>query len=443
MVVTGRTLRRVSVTRFLVELWVIMNIQHEEEEKMAAIKTYPKIITFKKKDQRQERALDKQDILRQHLTARMDFCDITTMQDMGSVPLSFDGTLVGHDINSYDLPIISGSFSKKEIKAIENDVDVEMVEDDPIAYAMPMIQPAEEQTAPVEQRAPISVEDVPSASAEVLPWGVNRIDAERAWNVTRGAGIRVAVIDTGIDASHQDLRSNFAGGASFVPGESYIDGNGHGTHVAGTIGARQNGSGVIGVAPNCKLYAVKALNNSGQGNYSWIISGIIWCVRMKMDVINMSLGGGGHVQAFQNACDFAFQKNVLIIAAAGNAGPNDDTVQFPGRYDSVISVSAIDASGDIATFSSRGHQVDITAPGVNILSTLPGNRYGRKNGTSMAAPHVAGAAALTISSHRFTPAATIRQTLLKTADNLGISGRDNEYGHGLIDAEQSAFMRQP
>jgi subtilisin len=410
---------------------------------MADSKIYPKIITFKKKDKRQDKSLDKQDILRKHLASRMDFCDITTMQDMGSVPLSFDGTLVGHDINTYELPIISGSFSTKEIKAIESDVDVEMVEDDPVAYANQMVQPTEEQPTPIEQRAPIRMEDVPSAASEVLPWGVNRIDAERAWNVTRGAGIRVAVIDTGIDARHQDLQPNFGGGASFVPGESYMDGNGHGTHVAGTIGARQNGSGVIGVAPNCTLYAVKALNNSGQGNYSWIISGIIWCVRMKMDVINMSLGGRAHVQAFQNACDFAFQNKVLIVASAGNDGPADDTVTFPGRYDSVISVSAIDASGNIAHFSSRGHQVDLTAPGVNILSTLPGNRYGRKNGTSMAAPHVAGAAALTISSHRFTPVTQIRQTLLKTADNLGISGRDNEYGHGLVDAEQSAFMRVP
>jgi subtilisin len=409
---------------------------------MVESKLIPKIITFKKKDQRQEQKLDKQEILKKHIKTRMDFCDIITMQDMGSVPLAFDGTLVGHDINIYDLPIISGSFTEKEIKAIENDVDVEMIEDDPIALAMPIAQPIGEQVTIEKQQTPIKIEDVPSTLAEILPWGVNRIDAERAWNVTRGAGIRVAVIDTGIDTRHQDLSPNIGGGVSFVPGESYMDGNGHGTHVAGTIGARQNGSGVVGVAPNCSLYAVKALNNLGQGNYSWIISAIIWCVRTKMDVVNMSLGGPTHVQALQNACDYAFQKNVLIVAAAGNSGPRDNTVGYPGRYDSVISVSAIDTTGNIANFSSRGHEVDITAPGVNILSTIPGNRYGIKNGTSMASPHVAGAAALTISSHRFTQAETIRRILLRTADNLGISGRDNEYGHGLVDVEQSAFMRQ-
>ncbi len=401
----------------------------------------PKIITFKKKDQRQDQKIDKQEILRKHITTPMDFCDVTTLQDIGSIPLTLDGSIIGHDINIYDLPILSGSFTKDEIKAIQRDKNVEMVEDDLIAHAMPMAQPTVEQAAPVKPQLPISLEDVPSTLAELLPWGINRIDAERAWNVTRGAGIRVAVIDTGIDSRHQDLNHNFNGGVSFVPGESYIDVNGHGTHVAGIIGARQNGTGVVGVAPNCNLFAVKALNNYGQGNYSWIISAIIWCVRKKMDVINMSLGGPGPVQALQNACDYASQKNVLIVAAAGNSGPNDDTVGYPARYDSVISVSAIDASGNISNFSSRGHQVDLAAPGVNILSTLPGNRYGIKNGTSMAAPHVAGAAALAISSHRFTPAETIRRILLQTADNLGLSGRDNEYGHGLVDVEQSAFMR--
>ncbi len=404
-------------------------------------KGYPKIITFKKKDQRQEQKLDKQEILKKHITTRMSFCDVITLQDMASVPLTFDETTMAHDVNLYDLPIISGVFTDNEIKAIQNDNDVEMVEDDLIAHAMPMTQPMGEQVLPVKPEPPIKIEDVPSTMAEILPWGVNRIDSERAWNVTRGAGIRVAVIDTGIDSQHQDLSPNFAGGVSFVPGESYMDVNGHGTHVAGTIGASHNGSGVVGVAPNCKLYAVKALNRFGQGNYSWIISSIIWCVRKKMDVINMSLGGTGHVQAFQNACDYAFQNNVLIVAAAGNAGPNDDTVNYPGRYDSVISVSAIDASGNIANFSSRGHQVDIAAPGVNILSTLPGNRYGNNNGTSMAAPHVAGAAAMAISSHRFTPPETIRKILLETADPMGIPGRDNEYGHGLVDVEQSSFMR--
>jgi subtilisin len=413
---------------------------NKEVLNMAEKKRFPKIVTFRKKDQRQEQKLDKQEILGKHVKTRMNFFDVLALQEMAAVPLAFDGTLIGHDVNLFDLPIISGSFTDAETKAIQGDPNVEMIEDDLIAHAMPTAQAITEPFSPA-QPPQLNIEDVPTLMPEILPWGVNKIDAERAWNVTRGAGIRVAVIDTGIDSKHQDLSANFAGGVSFVPGESYMDVNGHGTHVAGTIGASHNGSGVVGVAPNCNLYAVKALNRYGQGNYSWIISAIIWCVRQRIDVINMSLGGPDPVQALQNACDFAYKNNVFIVAAAGNSGPSDDTVNYPARYDSVISVSSIDASGNIANTSSRGQQVDLAAPGVNILSTLPGNRYGHKNGTSMAAPHVTGAAALAISSHRFTRAETIRTILLQTADNLGIPGRDNEYGHGLVDAEQSAFIR--
>lgn len=398
--------------------------------------TTPMIITFKKKDQRTDKKLDKQAILRKHVKTRMEFCDVLSLQDMASVPSDFEESPTGMDINIYELPIISGRFSQKEIKALRKDDNIEMIEEDVLAYAV-----QSPHDIPAHGTPELMVEDSPAMLAETLPWGVNRIDAERAWEVTRGAGIRVAVLDTGIDHLHRDLAPNFGGGVSFVPGESFTDGNGHGTHVAGIIGARQNGTGVVGVAPNCSLYSVKVLDRSGRGQYSSIISGILWCARNNIDVINMSLGGGQHVQALQNACDFAFSRNVLIVAAAGNNGPNPDSVGYPGRYDSCIAVSSIDDSGNVPSFSSRGNQVDLAAPGVNILSTWPGNRYERLNGTSMAAPHVAGTAALATSSHRFTRATTIREILLQAADNLGVPGRDDETGHGLVDAEQSAYLR--
>lgn len=398
----------------------------------------PMIVTFKKKNERPEQEPDKQEILRRHLKTRMDFSNVLSLQDMESVPSYFEELPQGLDLNLYDVPILTGSFTEEEIQALRSDWNVQMVEEDRMAFALPL-QPAFE---PGLQGAPgLISEDVPISPAETLPWGVNRIDAERAWEVTRGAGIKVAVIDTGIDHLHQDIAPNFAGGVSFVPGESFSDGNGHGTHVAGIIGARQNGSGVVGVAPNCSLYSVKALDRSGSGRYSAIISAIAWCVRNGIDVINMSLGGPDHVQALENACDYASAHNVLIVAAAGNAGPREDSVAYPGRYGSVIAVSAVDTSGNLANFSSRGEHVDLAAPGVQILSTLPGNRYGRNNGTSMAAPHVAGTAALAISSHRFTPVQTIRQILERTADHLGPPGHDPYYGHGLVDAEQAAFVR--
>ena len=405
---------------------------------MARENTRPMIVTFAKKDQRSNKDIDKQQILQQHVKTRFDFCNVLAMQDMQNVQGYFEELPQGLDVNLYDLPILTGSFTEDEIRSLRSDGSVARVEEDRMAYALPL-QRTQETT--VTTGPGLILEDLPVTPAETLPWGVNQIGAERAWEVTRGAGIKVAVIDTGIEHIHSDLAPNFAGGVSFVPGESFTDGNGHGTHVAGIIGARQNGSGIVGVAPNCSLYSVKALDRLGGGQYSWIISAIVWCVRNGMDVINMSLGGTDHVQALEDACNYAFQHNVLVVAAAGNTGPREDSVGYPARYGSVIAVSAVDTSRNLANFSSRGEHVDLTAPGVQILSTLPGNRYGRMNGTSMAAPHVAGTAALAISSHRFTPAATIREILERTADNLGSPGRDDHFGFGLVDAEQAAFLR--
>ncbi len=402
---------------------------------MAEAARTPMIVTFKKKEKREDKKTDKQDLLRKHVRARIEFADVLEVPEAGGVPAGFDETASGLDVDVYDLPVLAGSFTAAEVKKLKADPNVEMVEEDLIAYATRAVAPEQELTLPTDE---LVAEDVPSAAGETLPWGVNRIDAERAWDVTRGAGIKVAVIDTGIDHLHPDLRPNFAGGVSFVPGESFTDGHGHGTHVAGTVGARENGSGVVGVAPNCSLYSAKALSRTGSGQYSWIISAIVWCVRARMDVINMSLGGGGHVQALQNACDFAHQHNLLLVAAAGN---NGGTVGYPAQYDSVIAVSAVDSSGAIASFSSRGSEVDLAAPGVRVLSTWPSNQYRRLNGTSMAAPHVSGAAALAISSHRLTRAETIRKILEVTADNLGVPGRDDLFGHGIVDAEQAAFAR--
>lgn len=401
--------------------------------------TSPMIITFKKKDERTEREVDKQELVRRHTQARLEFSNILSMRDMEGVPGQFEESPQCLDINLYELPIVSGQFTEQEVQSLRSDPNIAVVEEDRPAFALPTFQPAMEPALTGMQ--PLVAEGMPAMVADTLPWGVNLIDAERAWEVTRGAGIKVAIIDTGIDHLHPDLAPNFAAGVSFVPGETFSDGNGHGTHVAGIIGARQNGSGVVGVAPNCCLYSVKALDRTGNGLYSYIISSIIWCVRNGMDVINLSLGGNEHVQALENACDYAYRHNVLLVAAAGNFGPRGDSVTYPARYGSVIAVSAVDPAGILASFSSRGEHVDLTAPGVQILSTLPGNRYGRLNGTSMAAPHVAGAAALAVSSHRFAPGQVIRQILERTADNLGPPGRDHNYGYGLVDAEQAAFAR--
>jgi subtilisin len=230
-----------------------------------------------------------------------------------------------------------------------------------------------------------------------------------------------------------------------VPDESTTnDYHGHGTHCAGTVAAAMNGQGVVGVAPAAYLYAVKVLNRYGSGQYSWIIAGIDWCVSKKrMNVISMSLGGGADVNALQKMCDTAYAEGVLIIAAAGNSGPppagQPSSVGYPARYDSVVAVSAIGSDNVIAGFSSRGPEVELCAPGVQVLSTYPVNNYHKMSGTSMACPHVAGAAAMAWGSHRFQNNRTIRTLLQQSADNLGNPGRDPLYGFGRVDAWQATL----
>lgn len=288
----------------------------------------------------------------------------------------------------------------------------------------------------------------PVKNSEVLPWGVNRIDAELTWPTTAGSGVTVAVVDTGIDTGHPDLVGNIVGGFSAVDyTTSYKDDHGHGTHVAGTVAATDNLFGVIGVAPTASLLGVKVLDSSGSGWVSDIIDGVDWAVANGADVINMSLGGPDPVTAFQDAIARANDAGVVVVAAAGNSGPALNTVGYPAAYDGVIAVSAVDSYDRIASFSSRGPQVDLAAPGVTIRSTYwnlrRGSVYVDLSGTSMASPHVAGAAALLLSrpvgawdadSDGIWDPTEVEDRLEATATDLGVAGADALYGAGLVNA---------
>ncbi len=229
-------------------------------------------------------------------------------------------------------------------------------------------------------------------------WGINRVHAPAAWPVTEGKGVKVAVIDTGIDASHPELSGKVDGGYSAItktenPAD-YQDDNGHGSHVAGTIAAKRDGKGVVGVAPQARLYAVKVLDADGSGNLSDVVDGIVWAAKNHMDVANMSLGAPVDSEAMKRAVRFARGSGVVIVAAAGNTG---GSVGFPGAYEDVIAVAASDSTDKLAGFSSRGHEVDFIAPGVDVLSARLGGGFASYSGTSMASPHVAGLAALAVS----------------------------------------------
>lgn len=277
----------------------------------------------------------------------------------------------------------------------------------------------------------------PSQPAQQLPWGVDRVDADLA-NGT-GAGVTVCVVDTGIDKDHPDLQANIMGGRNFVAKGTTVDpakwddDNGHGTHVAGTIAAIDNSVGVVGVAPQASLLAAKALNRQGSGYLSDVIAGIDYCVQSGAEVVSMSLGSNSDVQALHDAADAAYAAGVLLVAAAGN--DYGGAVSYPAAYGSVVAASATDSSDNLASFSNVGPEVELAAPGVSVLSTYKDGGYAALSGTSMATPHVAGAAALAIQANPFLSNAEIRSLLQNTADDLGTAGKDNYFGYGLVDAE--------
>ncbi len=263
------------------------------------------------------------------------------------------------------------------------------------------------------------------------PWGVTAVGAPVAG--TTGKGIKVAVIDTGIDLDHPDLQANIAGKVDFTGSRKGADDqNGHGTHVAGSIGARQDSIGVVGVAPEVSLYAVRVLDARGSGYWSDVVEGIGWCVTNEMDVANMSLGASSAPSALKDACDAA-SSIVLLIAAAGNSGDGStstDETSVPAAYASVVAVGAIDSNNALASFSNTGPYVELCGPGVSVLSTYKGGTYATLSGTSMASPHAAGVAALLWGSG--STASSVRAALVSKAWDLGPTGRDAGFGWGLV-----------
>ncbi len=276
----------------------------------------------------------------------------------------------------------------------------------------------------------------PAAPGETIPWGVDRIDADLVWTAAVGAGVKVAVIDTGIQLDHPDLIDNIKGGFNAIrPNRSAKDDNGHGTHVAGTIAGIDNEIGVLGTAPGAELYAVKVLDRSGSGWISDVIEGLDWAVANDMDVVNMSLGLSSDISAFGAAVDRVDRAGIVQVAAAGNSG---GAVGYPAAYAPVIAVSASNDADGIAYFSSFGPQVDLIAPGVTINSTYKGSGYREFSGTSMASPHVAGTAALVLSARGSLSPTQVKAWLTSTAELLpGLSG--NQQGAGLVDAEAASL----
>jgi major intracellular serine protease len=236
-----------------------------------------------------------------------------------------------------------------------------------------------------------------------IPTGVELIQAPKVWEKSKGKGITVAVLDTGCDTDHPDLKDRIIGGRNFTQDdggnpEIFEDYNGHGTHVAGTIAASLNNNGVAGVAPEANLLILKVLGKDGSGQYEWIINAIRYAIEQKADIISMSLGGPTDVKELHDVIKEAvLAHHILVVCAAGNEGDGEyrtDEFAYPGSYNEVISVGAVDLERNSSDFTNSNNQVDLVAPGEKIISTYLNGRYATLSGTSMATPHVSGSLAL-------------------------------------------------
>lgn len=241
----------------------------------------------------------------------------------------------------------------------------------------------------------LKVTPVPfNALSQTQNWGMALAAIQDVWQIAKGEGVTVAILDTGI-SEHVDLSECWTKDKVFncSDSDSWEDkASGHGTHVAGIIAGSDNDFGVVGVAPKCKVVPIKVLSDDGAGSFETIAAGLRKAIELNVDIINMSLGTSSEPpQVIHDLILEAVSKGIVVVAAAGN---DSKSVNFPARYDEVIAVAALDAGGRLATFTSKDETVDIVAPGVDIYSTYLRNEYCKMSGTSQASPFVAGICAL-------------------------------------------------
>jgi len=368
-----------------------------------------------------------------------------------------------------DLPLVNGmavSLPQKAIEALSHQTEVLRIDNDDVVFAIwdgqlgkptcdydTVCEPEQGENPSCTDCKTEEEPTVPQPD-EVMAWGVDRIDADHVWAETwdqlvlpvckaganTGEGVKVAIIDSGIDLDHPDL--NVAGGYNAINSQkSYNDDYRHGTHVAGIVAALDNEIGVIGTAPKVELYAVKVLNRRGIGFASDIIDGLQWSIDHGMQVANMSIGSSGSSQSYHDAIIAAKNAGITIVAAAGNNGETDGSIVWPARWSETIAVSATNINNELAYFSSYGPEIDLAAPGQDINSTWNDGYYHLGSGTSMATPHVTGVAALVIASGKASTPDEVRAVLKATAEPIEMGSScpvgNPAYcqGAGLVDAE--------
>jgi len=235
---------------------------------------------------------------------------------------------------------------------------------------------------------------------QITPWAIERFNIKKHWLCSKGKNIKIAVIDTGCDLDHIDIKENLLEGYDFVNKHSYPDDdNGHGTHVAGTIAASNNSLGMVGIAPDAKIIPIKCLDKDGGGSTRLISDGIDFAINSGADIITMSLGSKGASLDMLRAIKRAYRAGIVICCAAGNSGNSHDLL-YPANFEETISIGSVSRKLKVSRFSCCGNMLDFLAPGEDILSTTPNNTYSKMNGTSMAAPFAAGCMALYMSIER-------------------------------------------
>ncbi|MCG8500127.1 MAG: S8 family peptidase [Firmicutes bacterium] len=282
-----------------------------------------------------------------------------------------------------------------------------------------------------------------SQRREVIDYGVKMVGGPLEWAETKGAGIKVGVIDTGVALNHPDLKTRVKDYVNFTSSErkNVLDDNGHGTHVAGIVAAERNNLGVVGVAPEADLYIAKAFDKEGYAEFDAIAKSIQWMMERDVDVINMSFSAQTADQGYQQIISQAYNQGITLVCAAGNRGDGEsadaNTIGYPAKFDQTIAVTAVDMNKRRADFSSVGTEAEIAAAGKDVYSCYLDSKYATLSGTSMATPIITGAVALLQAKgvarykRRLTPE-EIRLLLHVYAEDLGTVGRDRKYGFGLF-----------
>ena len=282
-----------------------------------------------------------------------------------------------------------------------------------------------------------------------IDWGMKLIGADKAWEKYTGKGIKVGIIDTGIDYSHSDLAPNIAKYKSFIDDTDGVDANFHGTHVAGISCGRNNGTGIVGVAPKAKIYSAKIFDKNSKTTATAEMKALEWMAEEGVHVVNMSYGGlfpidipgvKESLQKYHDCVKAVADAGVIMVAAAGNAGNSRDTldrISWPARFPETFAVGAICQELQRADFSSTGDMLDFAMPGVDVYSCYPGNKWARYSGTSMAAPFLTGCIALLQeyalkTKGRVFTFEEVKNELAKYAIDLGVEGIDPEYGYGMV-----------